>query len=251
MLIDANTLKNKFGVNPKGILHVGAHLGEEYGLYVNAGWFCPIIWVEGQTELAVRLKSFIPTNHKVINAIVWDLDDIELNFKLTNNSQSSSLFDFGTHQFIYQDVFVNKIERVKTKRLDSFIESNNNIDLLVLDIQGAELKALIGLGKHLKRVNYVYSEVNKKEVYKDCALVKDLDRYLKNFGFKRVATSWVVGAGWGDALWIKTDLINTYLINIVLFKLREFKKLILLKNKSGYLIRLIKIKLKRFSKSSC
>jgi FkbM family methyltransferase len=246
MLISADILRNEFGINPNGILHVGAHLGEEYDYYVSAGWICKIIWVESQTKLVHKLKSSLPTNHKVINATVWDLNGVELDFNLTNNSQSSSLFDFGTHQLNYPDVFVNKVERIKTKRLDSFIELNDNIDLLVLDIQGAELKALIGLGEHLKRVRYIYSEVNKREVYKGCAQVNDLDKYLKKFGFKRVATSWVVGAGWGDALWIQTDLINVFWLNIVLFKLRELKKIILLKNKTGYLIRSIKIKLIKY-----
>jgi hypothetical protein len=181
---------------------------------------------------------------------VWDLDGIELDFKLTNNSQSSSLLDFGTHQLSYPNIFVNNTERIRTKRLDSFIELNDNIDLLVLDIQGVELKALIGLGEHLKRVKYIYSEVNKREVYIDCSQVKDLDRYLRNFGFKRAATSWVVGAGWGDALWIKTDLINKFWLNIVLFKLKELLKLISPMNRSVYLVRSIKIKLKKFSSSS-
>jgi len=250
MLIGTDILKNKFGVNPKGILHVGAHLAEEYELYVNAGWSCRVIWVEGQAKLVRKLQSSLPTSHKIIQAVVWDLDGIELDFKLTNNSQSSSLLDFGTHQLSYPNIFVNNTERIRTKRLDSFIELNDNIDLLVLDIQGVELKALIGLGEHLKRVKYIYSEVNKREVYIDCSQVKDLDRYLRNFGFKRAATSWVVGAGWGDALWIKTDLINKFWLNIVLFKLKELLKLISPMNRSVYLVRSIKIKLKKFSSSS-
>lgn len=243
MLIDTNTLKYKFGVNPKGILHVGAHLGEELGMYLNAGWLCPIIWVEGQANLAARLTSCLPSNHKVINAFVWDLDGINLNFKVTNNSQSSSLLNLGTHKHNYPDIFVNKVEVVQTKRLDSLIESSDNIDLLVLDIQGAELKALIGLGDHLKRVNYVYSEVNKWGVYEDCALVKELDQYLGHFGFKRVATSWVRGAGWGDALWIRSNLFNKYWTNRVLFELNELKKLIFLKNKLRHFKGFIKLKL--------
>ena len=72
LLISADILRSKFGVNPTGILHVGAHLGEESKLYIDAGWSCEIIWVEGQKKLADTLKRGLPTRNKVIHAVVWD-----------------------------------------------------------------------------------------------------------------------------------------------------------------------------------
>ena len=225
MLIEPIVLRDKFGVNPKGILHVGAHLGEEYELYRSALWFCKIIWVEGQKNLADTLKASLPPG---------------------NNSQSSSLLDFGTHRNIYPDIHVTEITQVKTKRLDSLINPDDIIDLLVLDIQGVELKAIIGLGKHLNRVNYIYSEVNKKEVYKHCSKVSEMDKYLGKYNFKRCATFWVEGAGWGDALYIKSNLVKDYRLNIFLYKLINAKRSI------KYFIRCFKkvfihIKLLRFN----
>jgi len=247
MLIEPIVLRDKFGVNPKGILHVGAHLGEEYELYRSALWFCNIIWVEGQKNLADTLKvSLPPGKNSVINAIVWDEDDRELPFNISNNSQSSSLLDFGTHRNIYPDIHVTEITQVKTKRLDSLINPDDIIDLLVLDIQGVELKAIIGLGKHLNRVNYIYSEVNKKEVYKHCSKVSEMDKYLGKYNFKRCATFWVEGAGWGDALYIKSNLVKDYRLNIFLYKFINTKRSI------KYFIRYFKkifihIKLLRFN----
>jgi hypothetical protein len=70
-------------------------------------------------------------------------------------------------------------------------------------LQGVELQALKGLGERVKNAKWIYSEVNKKMVYKDCTLIVDLDQYLKQYNFRRVATRWVYGKGWGDALYIQ------------------------------------------------
>lgn len=62
--------------------------------------------------------------------------------------------------------------------------------------------ALKGMGNLLNHFDYLYLEVNKNYLYKDCALVGEIDEYLKSFNFKRVETSWT-NAEWGDALYIK------------------------------------------------
>ena len=72
-----------------------------------------------------------------------------------------------------------------------------------IDLQGVELEALKGLGQYIHQVKWIYTEVNRKEVYIDCTNVKDLDLYLKNFGFSRVVTKWCLGKGWGDALYVR------------------------------------------------
>ena len=71
-----------------------------------------------------------------------------------------------------------------------------------MDIQGVELKALKSLGNLIGKVSVIYTEVNKKEVYKGCDLIEDIDHYLASYGFRRISTRWVLGAGWGDALYL-------------------------------------------------
>lgn len=90
--------------------------------------------------------------------------------------------------------------------MDTFIK-DNNIDIskynfLNLDIQGAELMALKGFGDLLHKIDYIYSEVNQEELYKDCALIQDLDNYLSKYRFKRVIST-MTQFGWGDAFYIK------------------------------------------------
>ena len=77
-----------------------------------------------------------------------------------------------------------------------------------------------------------------------------MDDYLIDFGFKRIATKWVIGAGWGDALWIKTDLIDGYWFNIFFFKFKELKNLISVAVKPTFIIKKLKLNLKRLKNSS-
>ena len=224
MLIEPHTLFSKFGVKPRGILHVGAHKGDMFSKY-NKVWpseDMKIIWVEAIPELAEFLVDFLPSHkNKVINAVVWDKNDLIMNFNISSNLQSSSLLSFESHSQNYPDIKMIKTIQIKTKRLDSLIKHDDNIDLLVLDIQGAELMALKGLGMELARVNWIVCEVNRFNVYKDNPLVENIDNYLSNFGFKRIITRWT-SAGWGDALYVGPDLRRGYKTNIVAFRIKEF-----------------------------
>jgi FkbM family methyltransferase len=189
---------------PNGVLHIGAHTGEEIDLYQNltSG---PVIWVEAQGELCEVLKKRIPSNHKVINATVFSENGIKKHFLITNNSQSSSLLALGTHKIDYPGVVVVKTLEVVTTRLDSLISLEEMPNFLNLDIQGTELDAIKGLGFLINQVNCIYTEVNRKFVYEKCTLVHDLDLYLHNYGFSRVSTRWIVGKGWGDAVYFRKD----------------------------------------------
>ena len=93
-----------------------------------------------------------------------------------------------------------------SKRIDTvYREENipeNFANFLNIDIQGAELLALKSMGNILNNFDYLYLEVNKEEVYKDCALVEEIDEYLDKYNFKRVELEWTF-ASWGDALYIK------------------------------------------------
>ena len=71
-----------------------------------------------------------------------------------------------------------------------------------LDIQGVELRALKSMEKYLQHVKYIYTEVNTEQVYKGCNLIGEIDEYLKQFGFGRVAQQTYKQFGWGDAFYI-------------------------------------------------
>ena len=227
MLIPVELLKRKFDVNPESILHVGAHQAEELDDYIkNWGPFTPrIYWIEGQEKLAQALKKRLNSEeHEVIQAYVWNIDDVKLEFNVASNSQSSSVLKLGTHEEKSPDVKFTEKKFVRTRRLDSILPSDVNFDFINLDLQGVELQALQGMDTKLSAASWIYTEVNREQVYEGCTEVTELDRYLSIFGFQRIATRWAIGHGWGDALYIRKPSPKLRIWEKITFQLREMAR---------------------------
>ena len=203
MLISVKELSRDWGISPDGVIHVGAHLAEEAIHYESENWV-PITWIEAQPALAIDLRDRLKApSHNVIEAAVWNENDLKLDLHLASNSQSSSLLEFGTHLTDYPEItFTGKIQ-VQTKRLDSLISLIDMPNFINLDIQGVEMQAIEGLGALIQKIDYIFVEVNRKDVYLGCTKVWDLDRFLASEGFKRRITRWYFKQGWGDALYVR------------------------------------------------
>lgn len=233
MLIAVMDLVKNYNVSPKTVLHIGAHLGEEssdYDAYFNTA----VIWIEAQPKLCEKLKrDLVAETNLIIEACIFDEDNKLMSFNLSTNSQSSSLLEFGTHLSKYPDIKVIETFKIKTKRLDTIFADRIIPDFINLDIQGVELKALKSLGILIDQVKFVYTEVNRKPVYKDCDQIQEIDRYLKLKGFRRLATRWVIEGGWGDALYVRNGHRRRNLIQFlrcsiswIIFYLRQIKNIL-------------------------
>jgi FkbM family methyltransferase len=204
MLIPYHTLVVKHKLNVSGILHIGAHECEELEQYICNGVKKEnTYWVEAMED-KVNLNKNKYNELNIYNATIDLQDGNEVVFKITNNGQSSSILEFGTHEKNHPHVHVVRNVIKKTSRMDTIIEKNNipieKINFINLDIQGVELRALKSMEKYLHHIDYIYTEVNIEEVYKGCDQINDLDNYLKNNGFERVDTI-ILKEGWGDAFY--------------------------------------------------
>jgi FkbM family methyltransferase len=202
MLISLHELVKKYNVQFKGILHVGAHECEELNDYEKYLSRDKILWVEAlQDKVEYNKQKY--TNVLIEQAVVSDKIET-VTFNRTNNDQSSSILDFGLHSYFHPHVkFVDSFQ-VETKMLkDILCNYNIEYNFLNLDIQGVELKALKGMEEYLNKVDYIYTEVNSDYVYKDCALINEIDDYLKTFGLERVETKWCENYRWGDAFYVR------------------------------------------------
>lgn len=206
MLIPYKYIHNKYKLQVSGILHIGAHECEEMRDYILHGVEPKnIYWVEAMDDkVELNKKRFKDLN--IYNATIDLQDGNEVVFHITNNCQSSSILEFGSHEKNHPHVtVVNHVKKITT-RMDTLIEKNNipiqNINFINLDIQGVELRALKSMEKHLHHIKYIYTEVNVEDVYKGCDQMKDIDEYLKQFGFVRAETH-VLKEGWGDAFYVK------------------------------------------------
>lgn len=205
MLIDLADLKSKYSMNISGILHVGAHLGEEADLYdrldVPHVW-----WVEGNPDVMPKLESNISRfqNQEVIQALITDTDDDTIRFNITNyDGMSSSIFPFGTHIIDSPDTIYIKHFTLQSRTIDSLADLYHiKANFLNLDMQGSELLALKGATKFLEGIDFIYSEVSTGPVYIGGALMHEIDEYLTDFS--RVETDLGMHRGkHGDALYAR------------------------------------------------
>lgn len=212
MLITIKELSDKFNIKINGILHIGAHTCEELSDYLKVGVTNDnIYWVEALEKIVTNNKQQIP-NINIYQAVISDVDDEEITFNITKNehtgdSQSSSILDFGTHEKHHPQVKVIDKIKLKTSRMDTVIKKNNinmkNVNFVNLDIQGVELKALKSMESYLHNIDYIYTEVNTEEVYKNCDKMQDITDYLSIFNFKLADARIYKQFGWGDAFYIK------------------------------------------------
>jgi hypothetical protein len=213
MLIDFNTVYDYLKQNnktPRGVFHVGAHECEEREAYNSKGIpDSAIVWVDGNLDLVIKMKDKgVPHIHYAL------IDEVEHDvvFNITNNGQSSSILELGTHATMYPHIVVSERRVQRTTTIEKLKEKESidftNLNFWNFDIQGAELLALKGAGDLLKYADALYLEVNTDEVYKNCARLNEMDDFLLTKGFTRVAVSIYrngkgIEDGWGDALYVR------------------------------------------------
>lgn len=208
MLFSFNELSPHLKKPVKGVIHVGAHKAEEHVIYKNAG-IEKTIWVEANPMLLNEIlgKTIMSPGQSVHLAAAHEKDFEIVKLNVANNGESSSILDLDYHKIAHPHIhYIGQIE-IPTRRVDSIVNKGGyraqEFNFMNIDVQGAELIVLKGSTSLLSdTVDYVYTEVNEKYLYKDCALVGELDEFLSHYGFKRDLTR-MTEYGWGDALYVK------------------------------------------------
>jgi FkbM family methyltransferase len=98
-------------------------------------------------------SKYGPTDYEILNKNDW--------------SASSSLKKPKNHLDETPWVKFNTIIKVKTKRLDTYCKENiiSKIDFIWMDVQGAEIDVINGMGDFTKNVKYIYTEYSDRELY--------------------------------------------------------------------------------------
>lgn len=92
---------------------------------------------------------------------------------------------------------------VETTTLDNFYK-NKKLDVLWIDVQGAEMFVLDGAKEVLKVVKAIFIEISiKKGLYKNSVLMEEIDSTLKNNGFKLILLGTDINLT-GNALYIRS-----------------------------------------------
>ena len=129
-----------------------------------------------------------------------------MNTETANEGQSNSILKPKQHLVDFPSIKFEGTEQVDMSRLDDITFDRSKYNFLNMDLQGYELLALQGAPETLEHIDYCYLEINKAEMYSECAMVDELDEFLAKFGFERVETFWCnrgTSGNWGDGFWIK------------------------------------------------
>lgn len=214
MLIPLINLVKKYNLKINGVIHVGAHYGEELFDYSKLK-ISSVHFFEPLEENFLKLQEeIIKFNSIDIHSHCCALGNDEGERKIylsSNKLESSSLLEPDQHLVDHPEVSFIGESTVILKKLDQFHIENANF--LNMDVQGYELEVLKGAVKTLNYIDYIYCEVNRSSTYKNNALIDDIDFFLSKYDFKRIETVWAgEKISWGDAFYIKKSKykINFY-----------------------------------------
>ena len=185
-----------------GVIHVGAHYGQEYDDYLNHGIQNMIFFEPVKSSFDVLIKKVKPSNKVALYnmALGNQTGVVEINKENQNLGMSNSILDMGTHERHYPHIKFTDREIVSIDKLDNVYFDRSKFNMLNIDVQGFELEVLKGAVKTLSSIDLIYTEINTEQVYKDCPDVSELDEFLIHHGFQRTLTK-ETGKGWGDAVY--------------------------------------------------
>jgi FkbM family methyltransferase len=197
----------KHSVAARGVLHVGGHLGEEYGLYKQAGAET-IVFFEPMPKYFRELKKRLRGYNDVIlikKALGSRVEEKQI--YVNRGSGESTSFLKPTN--LYDGFFEKKTVQLHVTTLDLLLPSlknNHTYNMLVSDTQGFDLEVLKGAQNTLGQIDYIYTEVSKGHYHGEPSL-EDFDSLLSARGFRRVESSmygsWKGEDQWGDIFYIK------------------------------------------------
>ena len=193
-------------MNIKGIVHIGAHYGEEIQEYVDNGIQKITVFepLSKNFNILSQRMQYVNANIQGHQVALGSKKGTATMFLSSNEAQSSSILKPKQHLELHPDVSFDGTEQVEVSLLDDYDIGESNF--INIDVQGYELEVFKGGKKTLEKIDYIYCEVNRGEVYEGNAMVEELDEFLSSYGFVRVETKWPeTYYTWGDALYIKKE----------------------------------------------
>lgn len=194
--------------DPNVILDCGANVGQMAGAFraqfpkAKIYSFEPVSSVYEKLSQACKSIGVVP-----VHAAVSDRTG-KTTINLTTGSEAHSLLSYQEGNPCAQWTWVKGHEEVNVVALDDWCRQSNicfdRVDILKLDIQGAELLALYGARELLRSVKAIFLEVCFVPIYKDAPLFAEVDQFLREAGFHRRAVyPSDQPHNWGDALYVK------------------------------------------------
>jgi FkbM family methyltransferase len=180
-----DSMNLNLAVQAGGVLHLGAHTGQEASTYNLAG--LNVIWIEAIPDIFHKLQKNIEPfkKQRALCAILGDTNGQAVKFQISNNEAvSSSIFSLREESFRESFDMATSLDGTMT-RLDSLLAKKEILSLghWVVDLQGAELLALQGAGNLLESCKSMYIEVSTRKIYEGGVQWNELNAFLTEKGF--------------------------------------------------------------------
>lgn len=171
------------------ILDIGAYVGEVALVYrrffPRATIYCFEPFPESFTKLRESAKDPMMKFYQTAVSDATGTDKINVNSDPTCNSFFGRP-KVGPRYYSGDSENVGEIE-VKTVTVDDFCDANNisHIDILKIDVEGAEKKVLRGAGRRLKNcaIDLIYTEVMFVPHYEGGCLFHEISYLLEQYGY--------------------------------------------------------------------
>jgi FkbM family methyltransferase len=190
-------------VNYRFVVDAGANRGAFTDAFLRLHRPERIILVEAIPELAMKLQEKYSSDAR-ITVVAGALSDRngEARFEINRSEASSSLLpiDPRNSEWFGRDLSVANSIMVPALALPELMtrEKLESVDLLKLDLQGAERLVLSGGATVLDRVRVIYTEIFFEPLYTGAWLFSELNEFLSDHRFKLCGLSNIVHAIDGD-----------------------------------------------------
>jgi FkbM family methyltransferase len=211
-------------VGRRGVIHVGADVGQEVPLYLEYG-FKNIILIEAnpQSYQTLEAKFGRYDNVRLFNYAICDRSgviDFHIHTSRSGSTEPASILPMKRFKQIVKTLHTAQTIRVPAITLDRLVETHNiafdRYNFINIDIQGAELLALRGATKIISSLDAIIAEVNLIEMYESGALESEIVAFLAGCGFeKRHAVYHTLYdetstfPAWGECLFTKRSMAQS------------------------------------------
>ncbi len=136
MLLDLEKLALKYNLNIRGVIHIGAHVGQEYSIYKRLS-IENMAFFEPQKELFNQLKETISTSENIqfYNTALGNHTGTVKMYIDNYNQGSSSILQPKLHLIQRPDIKFESEENVIIDKLDNIIDSRD-YNFINMDVQG-------------------------------------------------------------------------------------------------------------------
>lgn len=191
--------------DPKVVLDCGAGGGHFARSARNIWPNAKIHSFEPSTRFNLKLKT-MDGLHEVHRVAVGGANGMAC-LNTTHGPESNSILEFlegGPLEKIHRVV---GHETVPIVTLDKWADPALDVDVLKLDVQGAEIEVLEGAQSLIQRCRpVIYAEVAFQPLYKDHPLLEDVDAFMATMGYRRLYLyASPMPDLWGDAIYVPRD----------------------------------------------